>query len=98
MTARSAAIAGANIRVRKTTRLAASRAVTLVTAFGCIERLLFDKSHRAHRCDDHLRYPVPSPNIERRQTVVDEQNLDLTSIVRIDRPGCVENGDPVLGG
>lgn len=49
--------------------------------------------HRGHRHDGELRDPVTASKADRLAPVVDEDDVDLTSIPRVDQSGTVDHSD-----
>lgn len=70
-------------------------AETARSAHGLRKSICDRPGHPADTMDDHLRNPVPPADHERFLTVVDQDDPDFTAVIRIDRPGRIEQRHPI---
>ena len=67
------------------------RAESVASAFGSFAGLRHVPVQRSHGCDDHLGDPVAVANVERPVAVVDQNDVDFSAIVGVDRSWSVQD-------
>src|SRR5690606_3481446 len=90
--ARSPAAAGAASRPRQS-RLAPSRAMPTRATLGCIQYLPYLELNPADRRHHHLGDAFAAAQRKRLVAMIDQHDLNLAPIVRVDRAGRVEHRD-----
>src|SRR5215217_615810 len=95
ISARSPAVAGW-MAAKSPIMLTTSRTMPALAPFRLVQCFGFDQQHGADRSDDHLRDALAPPYREGQLAVIDQQDLELAAVIRVDRAGCVEHRDAML--